>query len=127
MKLIDVIFEVDSNSGNSNYKLDQLSFDIVKSVFPNIDSSSYGSSIAFPQPSDGMRMVHNSEDLESWKSETKERYGDVTVAFYPNASAWYDKVKVLDDKFIKDKDNYTNAKASWLDSERDAGRSYGLD
>jgi hypothetical protein len=107
------------------YMLDDLTFDKVKAVFPNIGN--WPEAISFPNPDDSLLSVSDENDLEGWKEGTKERYGNVKVALYPNATVWYDKVKILDDKFIKDKQSYSDAKGGYLDNERSKGRTYGLD
>jgi len=109
------------------YDLNDLEFENVKHIFPKITDGNYGSSVAFPEPSDSMVMIGNEDSLERWKVDIKSRYGNVEIRFYPHATAWFDKVKVHDSKFIQDKEDYTNAKGRWLDKERKAGKSSGLD
>ena len=82
--------------------------------------------IAFPNADDSSRIVRNKEDLEDWKKITRNSYGNVKIVFNPKA-IWYDQVKVKDENFIKDKEMSIQAKAAFLDRERKAGRTTGLD
>ena len=88
-----------------------LTFDLVKSMFPNIGTG-YGTSVAFPNPNDSSRSVSSESDLESWKAETMDRYGNINLKIDTEAANWWDKVQVLDDKFRDDKDSYIAGKAA---------------
>jgi hypothetical protein len=66
-------------------------------------------------------------DLESWKAGVMDRYGDVNIRIDVEADSKWDRIQILDDKFRNDKDSYTKGKAAWLDKERQAGRTSGLD
>ena len=113
------------NDNEVKVNLSDLSWDIVTSIFPDIKPGMGG--VGFPLPSDAIRMVGSKNDLESWKGDIMKRYGDVEVKIDSTASAPWDKVKVLDDKFISDKEQYIGGKAAFLDKERQAGRTTGLD
>ena len=113
------------NDNEVKVNLSDLSWDIVTSIFPDIKPGMGG--VGFPLPSDASRMVGSKNDLESWKGDIMKRYGDVEVKIDSTASAPWDKVKVLDDKFISDKEQYIGGKAAFLDKERQAGRTTGLD
>ena len=113
------------NDNEVKVNLSDLSWDIVTSIFPDIKPGMGG--VQFPLPSDASRMVGSEGDLESWKDEIMKRYGDVEVEIDSTASAPWDKVKILDDKFISDKEQYIGGKAAFLDKERQAGRTTGLD
>ena len=115
-KLIRKVIKENLEQG---YTLDELTIDIVRQFFPEGE-------VAFPNPNDSSRMVRNERDLEDWKSETKNRFGNIRVFFDPNA-VWYDQVKIKDKEFNKDKEMSTQAKAAFLDRERRAGRTTGLD
>ena len=102
----------------SKIKLSDLDYDAVEYIFGD-------SSISFPKPSDEMRGVRNESDLEDWKEETMERYGDVEVELDPNASAWFNKVKINDKKFNDDKADYVQAKGRAL--AKDSERGFSID
>ena len=115
-KLIRKVIKENLEQG---YTLDELTIDIVRQFFPEGE-------VAFPNPNDSSRMVRNERDLEDWKSETKNRFGNIRVFFDPNA-VWYDQVKIKDKEFNKDKEMSIQAKAAFLDRERKAGRTTGFD
>ena len=118
-ELRNIIREVIKENLEQGYTLDELTIDIVRQFFPKGE-------VAFPNPNDSSRMVRNERDLEDWKLETKNRFGNIKVFFDPNA-VWYDQVKVKDKEFNKDKEMSIQAKAAFLDRERRAGRTTGLD
>ena len=118
-ELRNIIREVIKENLEQGYTLDELTIDIVKQFFPKGE-------VAFPNPNDSSRMVRNERDLEDWKLETKNRFGNIKVFFDPNA-VWYDQVKVKDKEFNKDKEMSIQAKAAFLDRERRAGRTTGFD
>jgi hypothetical protein len=41
--------------------------------------------------------------------------------------AWHDQIKINDERFIADKESYSQGKANLLSQERQAGRTSGLD
>ena len=118
-ELRNIIRKIIKENLEQGYTLDKLTFDIVRQFFPEGE-------VAFPNPNDSSRMVRNERDLEDWKSETKNRFGNIRVFFDPNA-VWYDQVQIKDKEFNKDKEMSTQAKAAFLDRERRAGRTTGLD
>tara|TARA_R100000152_G_C6617103_1_gene69045 strand:- start:83 stop:451 length:369 start_codon:yes stop_codon:yes gene_type:complete len=118
-ELKKLIREIIKENLEQGYTLDELTIDIVRQFFPEGE-------IAFPNPDDSSRMVRNERDLEDWKSKTKSRFGNIKVFFDPKA-VWYDQVKIKDKEFNKDKEMSIQAKAAFLDRERKAGRTTGLD
>lgn len=122
MKLSDIILNEAPGGRQATIKLSQLTFNVVKGMFGDV---SYG--VNFPNPDDSMTTIFNSEQLERWKQGIEKRYGDVNIRIDTEAQYRWDKVKILDDKFIADKERYTAGKAAWLDKERAAGRTSGLD
>ena len=118
-ELRNLIKELIKENLEQGYTLDELTIDVVRQFFPEGE-------VAFPNPSDSSRMGRNERDLEDWKSETKNKFGNIKVFFNPNA-VWYDQVKIKDKEFNKEKDSYMQGKAAFLDKEREAGRITGLD
>ena len=104
-------------------KLDQLTFDVVKSMFGEIPMFGLG----FPNADDSYRSIFDADDLEDWKARIRDRFGNVNIRIDTEADSKWKQVKILDDKFIDDKKSYTAGKAAWLDKERAAGRTSGLD
>ena len=118
-ELRNIIREIIKENLGQEYPLDELTFATVRQFFPEGE-------VAFPNPDDSSRIVRNKEDLEDWKRTTKNRYGNVKIVFNPKA-IWYDQVKIKDEEFNKDKEMSIQAKAAFLDRERRAGRTTGLD
>jgi SHS2 domain-containing protein len=119
--------------------LKDLTFDQVKASFhnfyqkpididrdPSDEYYSYTDAINFPNPDDSLTTINNRGAFNYWKNNTLERYGDVELEFNPEA-VWFDRVKLIDDKFKQDKEQYTKAKQAWMDAERESGRTSGLD
>ena len=105
-ELRNLIKELIKENLEQGYTLDELTWDIVRQFFPKGD-------VAFPNPDDSSRNVFNEKDLEDWKSETKNRFGNIRVFFDPNA-VWYDQVQIKDKMFNKDKEASIQAKAATL-------------
>ena len=119
INLKNIAKEIIKENLEQGYTLDELTIDIVRQFFPKEE-------VAFPNPDDSSRMVRNEKDLEDWKLKTKSRFGNIKVFFDPNA-VWYDQVKIKDEKFDKAKDSFVKGKQAFLDRERKAGRTTGLD
>lgn len=119
----DPIYEEASNG--VGIMLNDLTADKIKEIFPKFGER-YGG-IHFPNPSDSLTSVYDERSLEQWKDGTREEYGNVEVMFYPQEDVWFNKVKINDPQFTADKEVYTKRKAGWLDGERGAGRTSGLD
>ena len=109
-----------------NIKLQDLTIDIVKQVFADTFAQKYGQ-VSFPNASDSTSSIRNEQDLEYWKQRIMNGYGNVELELNPEAENWWERVIVLDPKFQANKERYINTKASYLDSERAAGRTSGLD
>lgn len=123
MKLTDIILNEAPGRRQATMKLSQLTFNVVKGMFGEIPM--FG--ISFPNPDDSYRQVMSGNDLESWKAGIMDRYGDVNIRIDVEADSKWERIQILDDKFRGDKDSYVKGKAAWLDNERRAGRSFGLD
>jgi hypothetical protein len=106
-ELRNIIREIIKENLEQGYTLDELNINIVRQFFPAQEE------VSFPYPDDSSRLIRNERDLEDWKSETKNRFGNVRVFFNPNA-VWYDQVKIKDEKFNKDKEASIQAKAATL-------------
>ena len=119
MKLSDIILKENPQPRQMTVDLKSLTFDLLVSVFGKPP-------FRLPNPDDSSSSVFNDTQLGYWKSSIEKRYGNPNIRIDSEAGYW-EQVKVLDDKFISDKDRYTRAKGAWLDSERQAGRTSGLD
>tara|TARA_R100001463_G_scaffold77090_1_gene131198 strand:- start:846 stop:2516 length:1671 start_codon:yes stop_codon:yes gene_type:complete len=112
------------NDRVSKVKLDDLDFDTVNYIFGgNLGYGMDKDSVSFPLPSDSLRGVSVKSDFDSWKEETMGKYGNVEIELDPNASSWFNKVKINDKKFIADKEDYTQAKGRALQKDREMGFS----
>jgi len=109
-----------------NIKLQDLTFDVIQQLFADVLAQKYGQ-LNFPNASDSTTTVRNERDLENWKTGIMNGYGNIELELNPEAANSREQIKVLDPKFLANKNRYIDAKASYLDSERSAGRTSGLD
>ena len=86
--------------------LDDITYDIIDDMFDG--------SVNMPNPDDSSMQVQDDEDLSNWKIRTKSRYGNVNIRLDMDSSSPWEKVKILDDKFIDDKNTYIDNKAQAL-------------
>ena len=119
MKLSKIILSESTKVTN----LQGLTFDLIMSMFRKKPVFGFN----LPNPDDSSRSIHNADDLENWKDGIEKKYGNVNIKIDTEASSPWEKIQVLDDKFRADKKSYTAGKAAWLDKERAAGRTSGLD
>lgn len=123
MKLTDIILNEQPGKRQLTVNLQDLTFDTLLSTFGEKPMFGFG----LPNPDDSSTMVHDQEALDRWKAGVENKYGNVNIRLDSEAASRWDKIKVLDDKFIADKKAYTARKGAWLDAERQAGRTSGLD
>ena len=121
--------------------LNDLTFDMVTDTFKDKyqkvhftrmqpdgkEGPSYKDAVHFPNPSDSLTLITDLKSFENWKEGTLQRYGKVNIELFPEENVWFDKVKIKDEQFQKDKDDYVQAKGNWIEKERAAGRFTGLD
>ena len=119
MKLSDIIFNEEPQPRQKTVDLESITIDLLASMFGKPP-------YRLPNPDDTSSMVHDDTQLGYWKARIERKYGNPNIRIDTEAG-YFDKVKVLDDKFISDKERYSKAKAAWLDRERAAGRTSGLD
>ena len=86
--------------------LDDLDYQTIEDMF--------GGSVMAPNPDDSNMQIQDDEDLSSWKIRTKSRYGNINLRLDSEASSPWERIKVLDDKFIDDKNTYIDNKAQAL-------------
>lgn len=123
MKLTDIILNEGPGPRQKVVSLQDLSFDLLLSMFRKKPLFGFN----LPNPDDSSRSIHNADDLENWKDGIEKKYGNVNIKIDTEVSSPWEKIQVLDDKFRADKKSYTAGKAAWLDKERAAGRTSGLD
>ena len=100
-------------------KLSDIKYEFLTSYFN-------GETFHAPNPDDSSRQINDESDWDSWKEGVTKDYGDVNIKL-DNTAVWYDRIKILDKGFEDDKDSYIKGKAAFLDRERAAGRTSGLD
>ena len=123
MKLSDIILNEGPGPRQKTVDLNSLSFDLLLSMFGK--KPMFGFSL--PNPDDSSRQVSDQESLDSWKAGIEKKYGNVNIRIDVEASSPWEKIQVLDNKFRADREKYTAGKVAWLDKERAAGRTSGLD
>ena len=99
--------------------LEGLTWEMLTSIFGKVPMFGFH----LPNPDDSSRMAMDQDSLENWKQGVMKRYGNVNLKIDTEAAAPFERIKILDDKFIADKSKYVTGKAAWLDKEREAGRS----
>ncbi len=111
-RLGEVDLDEDVLPKQTTIALDDLTFDLLDNMFDNIKPGIGG--LQFPTSTDASFMVGDIDDLERWKVDTRAKYGNVNIRLDVEASAPYNKVKVLDDGFLNDRDRYIDGKAQAL-------------
>ena len=112
------------NDRVSRIKLADLDFDAVNYIFGgNLGYGMDKDSVSFPNPDDSLRGVRAKSDFDSWKEETMDRYGNIEIELDPNADSWFEKVSIDDEVFVKDKEDYIQAKGRALQKDREMGFS----
>jgi hypothetical protein len=61
---------------------------------------------------DGLMLFDRPEQFERAKQALFEKYGDVTIEINPEAD-WYDRIKIVDEKWQADFDKFCREKAAW--------------
>ena len=86
-------------------KLSQLTYKYLQSI---------GLSMAHihTDASDGLRQFCGQEQFDRAKQALFEKYGDVTIEVNPKAD-WYDRIKIVDEKWQADFDKFCRDKAAW--------------
>lgn len=92
--------------------LSKLNFNQITPLFP---SQMKYDGIPFPVGGDVLRRIKHESDFEEWKKNIMSLYGDVKIEINPDG-VWYDYIKIIDDKFNKDKEQSIQSKSDSLDS-----------
>ena len=104
--LKDLTFDDVVNAFNDDYQNVQFT-----RKQPNGEEGNYyKDSVSFPNPDDSLTRVGDMSSFEGWKEKTLSRYGNIKINLAPEADVWFNKVKVIDDKFNNDKKDYVDAK-----------------
>lgn len=107
------------NEATKLTNLEEFSWDLLTSIFDKVPMFGFH----LPNPDDSSSMANQEEALEYWKQRIMKKYGNVNIKIDTEAAAPFERIKILDDKFIADTNRSDSNKAAWLDKERQAGRS----
>ena len=86
-------------------KLSELTYDYLQSI-------GLGRAAMHTDCSDALRQMANESQLEDAKSDLIAAYGDVEISVHPEAD-WFDQIKIEDEKWQADYDEYCRQKAAW--------------
>ena len=86
--------------------LDDLDYQTIEDMFDG--------EVSAPNPDDSSMQIQDDEDLSNWKVRTKSRYGNINLRLDSESASPWERIKVLDDKFIDDKNTYIDNKAQAL-------------
>lgn len=107
------------NEGTKSISLGELTWGILTSVLGTVPMFGFH----LPHSDDSFRMANNQEAFEDWKNKTMDAYGDVDIKLDSEATKPFDKVQVIDDKFISDKKRKVKSKGDSLEKDQEAGIS----
>jgi len=62
--------------------------------------------------SDALRVINCQLAFDDAKKQLFEKYGDVNIIIDPKAD-WFDRIKIDDDKWQSDYEEYCQEKAAW--------------
>ena len=113
-------------------KLNDLTFDMLVNVFTNNykdvqftrkqpdgkEGNYYRDSITLDGTSIG-----DASALETAKAEIKRNYGNVDILLKPEENMWFNKTKIVDDKYDMDKKKEGEGMKSFMDREISLGRT----
>mgnify|MGYP003132230047 FL=1 len=113
-------------------KLDDLTFDMLVNVFTDNykdiqftrkqpdgkEGNYYRDSITLDGTSIG-----DASALETAKAEIKRNYGNVDILLKPEENMWFNKTKIVDDKYDMDKKKEGEGMKSFMDREISLGRT----
>ena len=104
------------------HQLDQLSWDFILRALPGFGEEWY--ELHLETPTDAARVVSNESSFDMWlKDMVKMGYEKEEVIVDPEGKDWMGRVnirsggvKIIGDKFTKDKQEYIDGKAATLNS-----------
>ena len=96
-------------------KLSMITFDLLLENYPKSYGKKFSNGISMPLADDSMRVINSEDSLNYYRDEITKKYGDVIVELYPENLLWFDRVRVTDPEFIKDKNKFCEAKVRAMD------------
>ena len=125
MKLISVLLNEEPQPKQKTITLDQLTYEDLLSFFgiePKPEKK-LKHEFELPNPDGTYTVVYDTETLDSWKAETARDYGNVNIRMDREAADRFERIKILDDRFIADTKARADAEQVFIDMEKAAGRS----
>ena len=113
-KLNDLTFDMFVNVFTDNYKDVQFT----RKQPDGKEGNYYRDSITL----DG-RSIGDASALETAKAEIKRNYGNVDILLKPEEDMWFNKTKIVDDKYDMDKKKEREGMKSFMDREISLGRT----
>jgi len=99
-----------------------------KVYLPSIDSNGLTQIIAKDdftyREVNGPKMVHK---FNGYIQDFKQKFGEEPIFKITPEADWYDKIQIINPKYLESKGIHDRGVQSWVDSERSAGRTSGLD
>ena len=100
---------------NYRLKLSMVTFELLLEQYPKSYGKKFSNGISMPLADDSMRVINSEDSLNYYRDEITKKYGDVIVELYPENLLWFDRVRVTDPEFIKDKNKFCEAKVRAMD------------
>ena len=92
-----------------------VTFELLLEQFPKSYGKKFGNGVSMPNPDDSMRVIHNDNALVNYKEQITKQYGDVMIDLNSEESIWFDRIKIIDEKFLEDKDKFNLSKLKAMD------------
>ena len=92
-----------------------VTFELLLENYPKSYGKKFSNGISMPLADDSMRVINSEDSLNYYRDEITKKYGDVIVELHPEDLLWFDRVRVADPKFIKDKKEFCESKARAMD------------
>lgn len=96
-------------------KLSMITFDLLLEQYPKCYKGKYNRGVSMPNADDSMRVIHSEDSLTYYKRKMIERYGDIAIELNEQKEVWFDRVRIIDEKFLEDKSKFCDAKARAMD------------
>ena len=95
--------------------LSMITFDLLSEQYQKSYGKKFANGVSMPNPDDSMRVIHNDNALVNYKEQITKQYGDVMIDLHSEESIWFDRIKIIDEKFLEDKDKFNLSKLKAMD------------